>query len=893
MPLRSLNLVQFSLRPIGNPNFIIRILALVLPFWSMTAEATHNRGGEITFRQLSGLTFEITVTTYTKDQNAADRPDLPVSFNYGNPVFIDTVPRLSRVFVGADIVRNIYVTTHTFPGPSTYTISVADPNRVANVVNIPNSVNLMFYIQTQITISPFLGVNSSPVLNFPPIDYACINRLFVHNPGAVDPDGDSLSYEITPCRGDNGLPVPGFYYPAPQNQLYVDGIYGDFIWNTPQQAGEFNYAMLIREWRNGVNISSILRDFQVTVAACSNRPPNLQVPPDTCVVAGSPLMRSITATDSDGQVISLSAAGMPFAPPRGAVSQSPATFTDVTGVGPLSSPFNWNTTCSHIRVAPYRVVFKAIDNGSPPLTAYGVWNIRVIAPAVTGVVATPQPAAIRVNFNPHACTSALGYRVYRKQGPGPFTPGYCETGVPASTGYALIDTLMGRNATVYVDDNGGRGLPPGEEFCYRITAFFSENALNPLGGSESITSEEACARVPLSLPAFTRVSIRTTDPLNGSVSLAWLGPSELDQALFPPPYRIELVRSLRPDFQASSTVFIRTWPDFSSLMADTSHIDTLINTVQGPHFYRINLYSGPAFGLVGGNTSASSVFLQVQALDARLRLTWTWDTPWQNDSFYVYREGLAGVRQLIGVTPRPEWIDTALVNGRSYCYYVMSRGGYRALGMPELLYNDAQRVCGTPRDSVPPCPPTLTITTDCDRFQNLLTWQQKPECAADLLEWRIYYSAGEGSPFTPLTSVPADSLPAWLHGGLSSSVAGCYRITAVDSGGNESGFVNEVCAENCLEYELPNVFSPNADGVNDVFRPLPGWRFVQSIDLYVYNRWGQVVYRSIVPSIDWDGTNMQGVPVEEGTYYYRIRINFRVFAGIESVDRDGVVGIYR
>jgi hypothetical protein len=33
--------------------------------------------------------------------------------------------------------------------------------------------------------------------------------------------------------------------------------------------------------------------------------------------------------------------------------------------------------------------------------------------------------------------------------------------------------------------------------------------------------------------------------------------------------------------------------------------------------------------------------------------------------------------------------------------------------------------------------------------------------------------------------------------------------------------------------------------------------------------------------------------VEEGTYYYRIRINFRVFSGIESVERDGVVGVYR
>ena len=305
------------------------------------------------------------------------------------------------------------------------------------------------------------------------------------------------------------------------------------------------------------------------------------------------------------------------------------------------------------------------------------------------------------------------------------------------------------------------------------------------------------------------------------------------------------------------------------------------------------MFSGASFGLVGGNFPASSVFLRVQPLDARLRLTWTWDTPWQNDSFYVYREGVGGVLQLLGSTARAEWIDSGLVNGRRYCYFVMSRGGYLAQGMPALLYNDAQRLCATPRDSVPPCPPTLSVATDCDRFQNLLSWQQKPECAADLLQWRIYFSPGDGVPFSFLWSVPADSLPSWLHAGLLSSVAGCYRLTAVDSGGNESGYVNEVCSENCLEYELPNVFSPNADGVNDVFRPLPGWRFVQSIDLYVYNRWGQVVYRSIVPSIDWDGTNMQGNPVEEGTYYYRIRINFRVFSGIESVDRDGVVGVYR
>ena len=100
MPVPSLN-SKWSAQRGGGVGILFCFWVLSFSLWSPTAEATHNRGGEITFRQLSGLTFEITITTYTKDQNAADRPDLPVSFNYGNPVVIDTVPRLSRVFVRA------------------------------------------------------------------------------------------------------------------------------------------------------------------------------------------------------------------------------------------------------------------------------------------------------------------------------------------------------------------------------------------------------------------------------------------------------------------------------------------------------------------------------------------------------------------------------------------------------------------------------------------------------------------------------------------------------------------------------------------------------------------------------------------------------------------------
>ena len=69
-------------------------------------------------------------------------------------------------------------------GPSPYIISVEDPNRNENIINIPNSVNIVFYLETKLYINPFQGINNSPVLLNPPIDNACVNQIYIHNPGA-------------------------------------------------------------------------------------------------------------------------------------------------------------------------------------------------------------------------------------------------------------------------------------------------------------------------------------------------------------------------------------------------------------------------------------------------------------------------------------------------------------------------------------------------------------------------------------------------------------------------------------------------------------------------------------------------------------------------------------
>lgn len=68
--------------------------------------------------------------------------------------------------------------------------------------------------------------------------------------------------------------------------------------------------------------------------------------------------------------------------------------------------------------------------------------------------------------------------------------------------------------------------------------------------------------------------------------------------------------------------------------------------------------------------------------------------------------------------------------------------------------------------------------------------------------------------------------------------------------------------------KVPNVFTPNGDGVNDEFRVV--YRSLAEFHCWVYNRWGKLVYHWDDPAKGWDGT-INGHPAAEGAYYYIIR----------------------
>lgn len=67
--------------------------------------------------------------------------------------------------------------------------------------------------------------------------------------------------------------------------------------------------------------------------------------------------------------------------------------------------------------------------------------------------------------------------------------------------------------------------------------------------------------------------------------------------------------------------------------------------------------------------------------------------------------------------------------------------------------------------------------------------------------------------------------------------------------------------------DVPNVFTPNGDGINDEFRV--AYKSLAEFEIWIYNRWGRLVYHSTDPGKGWDG-NINGRPAAVGTYYYVI-----------------------
>jgi len=922
-----------------------------------SAKATHLRAGEITVERVNctSLTFKITITVYTNTGSEIRFGDGQLNFGDGSkPFTTPTIDNTIRPDLGPNIGTVSYtLPLHTYPGPGRYVISYLEPNRNAGILNMFNSVDTRFYLETVILIDPFLGCDNSPKLLVPPIDKGCTGSAWFHNPGAYDPDGDSLSYEMTIPKMEKDQVVNNYRIPNAKefydrigldygtaNEKHngaptfaINSRSGTLTWDAPGAPGEYNIAFLIKEWRKvagtWIMLGSVTRDMQIIIEDCNNKRPELIVPADICVDAGTKIDQDIFGFDPDGDSVKIEAFSEVFSFP------SPATFTPSPAIFQASSPskyaktkFVWNTKCVHVKEQPYQIVFKISDkrktSQGPSLVQFKAWNIRVVGPAPKwkDIKVDQKAKTATVTWNPYACQNAQIMQVWRRVDKVEFTPPECVTGMPEFLGFTKIaEVPIGQ--TSYKDTNGGRGLVPGAQYCYRLVAVY------PLpGGGESYVSRDTCmAPILADAPVVTNVTVDKTNVAAGQMTIKWMSPYQADKATYPPPYSYEVYRA------EGFTGIVKITKPHTGKLTDTTYVDSGINTEDTPFNYRIIAYDKNG-AKVDTSATASSVRLDAKSQLRRIELTWSFDVPWSNNipdypRHLIYRGGANATESQmvlidsIEVTKVFHYVDsgqyqkTPLKETDTYCYRVMTRGGYGNPKIKEPLINFSQIVCAQPNDDTPPCKPEIKAEgISCDSyteinsctpssFSNILKWNRPADadCRADIRSYRVYLFKEKGAKDSIL--LVENVRDTFFIDSNIPSYARCYKVAAVDRAGNESKLSEEFCFDNCPHYELPNVFTPNGDNCNELFsafsdrapidesgeglcgpvdlqdRNARCARFVQKVHFTVVNRWGKEVYdyesggeRSIY--IDWNGRDNEGKELSAGIYYYVAEVTFDV-----------------
>jgi gliding motility-associated-like protein len=852
------------------------VLAILFSFCYFDLYSTHNRAGEITYVQLSNLTYEITITTFTYTLSFADRPSLDVEWGDNS---ISTAPRISILTLPNYYQKNVYKISHTFPGPGVYKMVVQDPNRNFGVQNIPNSVNVVFSISTILMVNPAMGFNSTPVLLNPPYDKAALGYVFIHNPAAFDPDGDSLSYKLTVCTRDDGKPIENYTLPPATDSIYVNPVTGDLVWDTPADTGIYNVAMEIQEWRNGKKIGVVVRDMQIEVFSTENKPPVNSPLSDYCIQVGDTVDFIFSATDANGDNLSLKATSGVFN-----LTACPALFTKKDSIaGYASSEFRWIPCHQAVRNQPYNVIFKSDDyNSDIKLSDIDNMNIKVLGPPPLITNAVPEGKRIRLTWENYGTGVISGFSIYRREGASTFNPDSCTSGIPSSTGFAKVGFSAGSSTTSFSDSDNGLDLQFGKEYTYRIVAVYPN-------GTESKASNEITSTLVSGLPVIKNVSVRNTDAVNGSIYISWKKPDKQDIIPANGPYKYLIFRA----DGVEGVNFLEVDSIFTNDLNDTIRIDTLINTQSMGYIYRIELWNNKtdSIFLAGEPAFASSVFLTINPGDRKTRFVINRNVPWINTRYDFFRwNELTMEYDSVGSTNQLTFTDYDLVNGNNYCYYVRSIGGYLADDMPKNLINMSERICTTPIDNEPPCSPLVNVASQCENLYNRIEWAiDDSPCFEDVAGYNIYYKMKSEETLSLIKTFNNKDSLSYVHypGEI---IAGCYAVSSFDLTGNESEKSVMICIDSCrIFYEIPNVFTPNGDTFNERLVAKTS-ELVEKIDFSIYNRNGLLLFRTEDPKINWDGT-YKGKIVSPGVYFYQCDVYERRISGLFPDHRSGFVHV--
>jgi gliding motility-associated-like protein len=113
------------------------------------------------------------------------------------------------------------------------------------------------------------------------------------------------------------------------------------------------------------------------------------------------------------------------------------------------------------------------------------------------------------------------------------------------------------------------------------------------------------------------------------------------------------------------------------------------------------------------------------------------------------------------------------------------------------------------------------------------------------------------------------------------------KLFAINNNGCKDSLIIEqsiLSFKDYVELKIPAIFTPNNDGINDIFDATNNYDIASCTDIKIYNRWGSLIYETKFGT-PWDGTTNANNEVPEGVYFYIVNINGIVFNGSLSLRR--------
>jgi gliding motility-associated-like protein len=107
-------------------------------------------------------------------------------------------------------------------------------------------------------------------------------------------------------------------------------------------------------------------------------------------------------------------------------------------------------------------------------------------------------------------------------------------------------------------------------------------------------------------------------------------------------------------------------------------------------------------------------------------------------------------------------------------------------------------------------------------------------------------------------------------------------LTTVDAAGESFTYTETYAAREQVDLDsllIPNVMTPNGDGINDVFTPGDGPNLGPCAELSIFDRYGRKVYENLGNDLSWDGRSPAGEACIPAVYVYVLVVNAQEFTG--------------